>query len=330
VPSFLVTKNMSPALAARVLRSVSGRGGSTRRLPPLTAILRLAALAMFVAAAVGLLLVRQQRSRRLEQERTALLERLTQEAAGLSRSDLELGQRVRSALTLQAAPAYAGDVIAEGLRGEAKLAAELALPMLYVRGPLDGLARAERIEQLAAGSWLDAFVLCLLEPPATRSESELRKKARAASGRHGAPSMARAARLDMPLSVLPVLSPEWRGRIELAETQHQLAHYRDLLDTLPIKAAVQAAKSRQFLAVMDEPGDPKVAAELDGERPHAVRVVLTDLTSGEVRLRLRRDVDPSWLSERSRAELASGIDSCALAMDLRAAVLGANEAGSPR
>ena len=85
---------------------------------------------------------------------------------------------------------------------------------------------------------------------------------------------------------------------------------------------MDAAKARQLLAVMDEPGDPKAPAELDGERPHAVRVTLTDLSSGQIRLRYRATVDPSWLSPTTRAEYASGIDGCALAVDLRNALLG--------
>jgi hypothetical protein len=72
--------------------------------------------------------------------------------------------------------------------------------------------------------------------------------------------------------------------------------------------------------VVDEPGDAKAAAELDGERPHAVRVIVTDLASDQLQLRFRHDVDPSWLSAGARAEYASGIDSCALALDLRAAL----------
>jgi hypothetical protein len=73
---------------------------------------------------------------------------------------------------------------------------------------------------------------------------------------------------------------------------------------------------------MDEPGDPKAPAELDGERAHAVRVTLTEMESGQVRIRYRGAVDPSWLSANARAEHASGIDGCALALDLRNAVLG--------
>jgi hypothetical protein len=40
-----------------------------------------------------------------------------------------------------------------------------------------------------------------------------------------------------------------------------------------------------------------------------------------VRLRFRGDVDPNWLSDGARAQYASGIDSCALAFDLRQVLL---------
>jgi hypothetical protein len=36
-------------------------------------------------------------------------------------------------------------------------------------------------------------------------------------------------------------------------------------------------------------------------------------------LRLRRRVDPGWISPAVRAEYASGIDSCVLALDVHAA-----------
>ena len=78
-----------------------------------------------------------------------------------------------------------------------------------------------------------------------------------------------------------------------------------------------------MLFAIDEPGEAGVAAELDGERPHQVRIGVVDLAADKVLLRLRRKVDPSWISSNARAEFASGIDSCGLALDVHAAV-GAN------
>jgi hypothetical protein len=131
---------------------------------------------------------------------------------------------------------------------------------------------------------------------------------------------AHVERLEPLLQALPLLGPAWQQRVQAAETASALRGYRKLLEVAPIRAAVRAAKARQLLLVVDEPGDAKAAAELDGESPHAVRVIVTDLASDQLQLRFRHDVDPSWLSAGARAEYASGIDSCALALDLRAAL----------
>jgi hypothetical protein len=176
---------------------------------------------------------------------------------------------------------------------------------------------------VAPSSFKDALLLCLIDPPDARTEKSLKAKARAAlSQGKSAASVAHVERLDPLLQALPLLEPAWQKRILMAESAPALAGYQKLFDVAPIGAAVRAAKARQLLAVLDEPGDPKAPAELDGERAHAVRVTLTDLASGQIRLRYRGSVDPSWLSAAARAEYASGIDGCALALDLRNAVLG--------
>ena len=75
-----------------------------------------------------------------------------------------------------------------------------------------------------------------------------------------------------------------------------------------------------LLFAIDEPGERTAVSELDGEKPHWVRVGLIDLTTGQLLLRLRRRVDPSGLSEVTRAEYARGVDDCSLALDVRQAV----------
>jgi hypothetical protein len=51
-----------------------------------------------------------------------------------------------------------------------------------------------------------------------------------------------------------------------------------------------------------------------------VRVGLVDLVADKLLLELRRYVDPAWISATARAEYAMGMDSCALAVDVHAAV----------
>lgn len=312
---------MSPALAARVLASVTGRRAPEgRRLRPLTAILRLATLALLATALVLVLYVRHTRSRQLERDRESLLQVMRDQASLLTRTDREQLARVQTALAIHAVAAYAGDLVADELRDDAGLAQALAKPMLYIRGPLEGLASRTRLAQLAPSSWKDAFLLCLLDPPAQRSETALKKRARAAFSRDNLPLTAHVERLDPLLQALPLLGPSWQERVLAADSSSLLSSYRKLFDAAPIAAAVRAAKARQLLAVMDEAGPPGAPTELDGERPHPVRVVLLDLLSGELLLRFRRDVDPSFISSAARAEYAAAIDSCALAFDLRRAV----------
>jgi len=313
---------MSPQLAARVLAAVRGEhGGGASRQRPLKALLRLLTVAALISSVSLFAYYRSKSTTELGQARSALLGAMLQQSSRLTRTDTELAGRVEAAVALHSAPTYAGDQIADDLRTDTQLAAALSQPTLYLRGPLDGLSRPGRIAELAASSFNDAFVLCLLTPPDTRTEKALRVKASAA-GAQG-PSMQVAAhieRVEPLLRALPFLGPAFKARVVAAESSASVATLQRYFESAPIAAAVRAAKARQLLLVIDEPGDAKGPTELDGERPHPVRIVLQDLSNDEVRLRLRRGVDPGWLSDNARALFANGIDSCALALDVRTAL----------
>jgi hypothetical protein len=175
---------------------------------------------------------------------------------------------------------------------------------------------------MALNSATDPLVLCLMDPPAERSEKLLLRKVRSVYGASVSTRQATAhvARLGDAVVGLPLLGPDWSARIALAEHPRELAVLERTLDRAPLAGARQAAKSALLLVAIDEPGDRSVPAELDGERPHYVRVALFDLKSSEPVLRLRKRVDPAWLSDATRAEYAHGVDSCALALDVHQAV----------
>jgi hypothetical protein len=321
VPTLLVTRKMSPALAARVQAAVSGsRAGSSLRKSRVKASLR-ALTATFVLTAVALVVhFRQQRAAQLTAQRAELSSQLSDHASSLSRADRELPARVAAAVAEHATPAYPGDRIVKELRDEAALNEALAQPTVYLRGPLDALAQPARLADLAAGSAKDAFLLCLLAPPENRTEKALRLKASAASARGSSMQLASHVERVAPLlQALPLFGRDWHERIEAAPTLPALRTLAELIQAAPLTAAVRAAKARQLLLVLDEPGTPTSVVELDGERPHAIRVVLVDLNRGDTRLRFRGNVDPSWLSDATRAQYASGVDGCALALDLRQA-----------
>jgi hypothetical protein len=165
-------------------------------------------------------------------------------------------------------------------------------------------------------------------PPASRSEKALLAKARAANAADD--RMAPAAHVERVHDAIlgfPLLAPAWEARVAAAGTRAELKSLQTIFRRAPLKAAKRAAKAQLLLFVIDEPGDGKGPTELDGERPHAVRVGLVELATEKLLLQLRRHVDPGWISEKARSEYASGIDSCALALDVRSEASGEPIAG---
>jgi len=96
----------------------------------------------------------------------------------------------------------------------------------------------------------------------------------------------------------------------------ELARLRKELQRAPVDRAKQAVGAQMLLAAFDEPGERGGPTELDGERPHAVRIVLVDLAAEKVLLRIKKRVDPAWISVERRPTYASGLDGCALAFDV--------------
>lgn len=325
MPTLLTTRRMSPALAARVKASVRGsRSAPGARLAPrAVSILRLGLIAVCIGAASSLLVAWQRTTRELEAERAQLLERIRRESASLGAHAKAAGARAVGLLQRSSGP-YAGDVVADELRASDALDSVLAESLIFVRGPLASFRSELRTREAAAGSRKDALVLCLMDPPEARSEKALLGRARAA---HGGERLrertAHVARLHDLFHGLRVLGPEIEQQVMAATQKREIEKRARAFDAAPLAETKRAARSGRLLFVMDEPADGTGPTELDGERAHDVRVGLVDLASEKMLFQVRRRVDPSWLSEGARAEYASGIDSCALALDVRAAVAGA-------
>ncbi|HEX2670247.1 MAG TPA: hypothetical protein VHM25_05215 [Polyangiaceae bacterium] len=319
MPTFLTTRQMSPELAKRVQASVSGRraGGATRALPRLASLLRVGAVLAVIVVAGLVIRSNRRAAAEVARQRDTLLARVRAETADVTPQQLGLGRRVES-LVADAAGVYAGDWVADELKGEEAFSKALGRQMVYVRGPLSKLGSSAGFKESAAESFKDAFSACLLEPPATRTERALSSKARAALGQRGA-APSSVERIQAALVSLPLLLPEWQARVRAADIA-ELTKLAATLSKAPLGAAKRAMKAELLLLVIDEPGDTQGPTELDGERAHWVRVQLVELASAAVPLRLRLRVDPSWISPSLRAEHASGIDSCALALDVRTKV----------
>jgi len=320
MPTLLVTRRMSPELAERVRASVEGRAfrGGRARLG-LRSALRFATAFALVAAVVSIAVAYSRARRALETRRAELLQHHVEESRDLTPEELGATSRVLGWLPALGG-AYTGDLLDDELRAPGAFLARVAEPVLYFRAALPSLAG--RVEESAAQSYLDAFALCLKAPPASRTERELRAKARAAVNGRAATALG-AERLHDLLVGLPLLGPDWAARVRAADSMPKLDALARDFERAPRARAKAGARARYLWIVVDEPNHEPGPTELDGERPHDVRVGLVDLRLKRLLLRLRRRVDPAWISAPARAELASGIDSCALAWDVHRAAEGA-------
>lgn len=322
MPTLLVTRKMSPELRERVAASVRGRRATpgARLRPRSVSWLRFGVLALLVVATWGFVAARQRAAERLEAARGLLLERLDREARGIGPSERALVERLRPWLE-RAQEAPTNDFIADELAAEGALARTLSRPTVYVRLPLASGTSDADLSRGAAQSFKDALVLCLLDPPATRTEQALAGRARSSfAGGESMRAVAHVERLLGALLSLPLLTPEFRARVAAAESELDLDRLERALERAPLASARRAFAAELFLFALDEPGLENGPTELDGERAHHVRVGLVDLAAGKPLLNLRRRVDPSWISPARRAEYAAAIDSCSLALDVHGAV----------
>ncbi len=319
MPTFLTTSKMDPALAERIDASVRGKQGARRSAARSRRIVSLLRLVLVVTVALGIYNIvvgRRESKRALERTRASLLESVRVQSESLSAEDRAAMSRVASWLVPLTGP-YEGDLVDAELRAPGKLAATLARPLVYVRGTAEALRSPEGITLAASTSTKDALVLCLLEPPESRAEKLLVDKVRIAyaAGWNLESRTPNVRRLNDAVVGLPFLLPPWSERVRAADAT-ELARLRTELERAPIARAKEAAKANLLLVAIDEPGDGSGPTELDGERPHPVRVVLVDLATSKVLLRSRHSVDPSGITPAKRATYASGIDSCVLALDV--------------
>lgn len=317
MPTFLVTPKMSPALAARVERAVTGRATSST-MRRLIVVARFGAVLGIGLAIYALVVSRRASQQKEDSSRAALLESAQQLADSLTSDEKELPAKAEPWLSALTAPQWPGDEIASEARGKQTLATILARSTLYLRGALDGLGSSEAISETAKSSPKDALVLCLMDPPSARTEKALVEKVRIAYS--GGADMEERTKSVRPfhdaVAALPYFLPEWTTKINEATDHKQLEKLRSQLAAAPTDRTQEAAKAQLLLVAIDEPGPETGHTELDGERPHQVRVALVDLRASKLLVRLRRPVDPGWLSETRRVSYARGLDSCALAHDI--------------
>ncbi len=308
---------MNPALAARVEASVRGvRGPGARRSPRVVAVARLAAVAALLVVAGVVTAGWQRRSDALERSRSELLTAIERERGSLDIQHHQLVSRV-DALLVEATTA-SHDVVAAELRAAGALDRLLARPTVYVRGESAAFGDEAERRQAIRESVKDTFVLCLFEPPNARSEKALLAKVQVAYAGGIEKRTSHVHRLDTAARVLPLLSREWMKLVEEADSQLDLGALRTTFDRAPLDRGKAAARADLLLYAFDDPPEPGARTELDGASRHEVRVGIVDIPSGKPLLRMKTVVDPAWISEDNRAQLARGLDGCLLALDVRA------------
>jgi len=321
VGTFLATHKMDPALVARIERSVGSRPRAARAKPSRarlrTSLLRLTIAVAVTALATTAILARRRYQQEMARTRTSLLDTVHAQRAALTPEERTFMSRVEPWIT-GLTGVYEGDIVADELRLPKGFDAVLARPSVYVRGPVAAFGNSKAIADTASASTRDSVVLCLIDPPASRAEKIVLSKVRAVYG--GGVNVAEHVRRlhDAESGLRQILIP-WEERIRSAPELHDLQHIKAELAEVPVDATKRALGAELLIAAMDEPGEAG-PADLDGERPHQVRVALIDLRAEKIVLRTRQRVDPNWLAATTRSNFASAVDGCALALDIRSAV----------
>jgi hypothetical protein len=326
--TLLVTAKMSPELAARIEDSVRGTRASRGRrhgavlAPRHVFFLRLGLAAFTAAVVVSFAMFHRRAELELDGVRASLLGTVRDRGASLAVEDRQAVARAESWL-LRASSVYEGDLVADELRAPGALASTLTRPMVYVRGSIEDFTASGRIVDAASTSAKDSLLLCLLDPPASGAEKTLLPRVRTAYSNAALldERTANVHRLYAAEIGLPVLLPAWSERVRSARESWELTRLRKELDSAPLDEAKRAASADLLLFAMDERGDGSGPTEIDGERPHEVRVGIVDLRSGKVLLRQRKRADPAWISPATRSQYAAGLDACRLALDVRNAVV---------
>ncbi|CAN5924102.1 hypothetical protein BH11MYX4_BH11MYX4_18730 [soil metagenome] len=321
--TFLTTSRMDPALAQRIEASVSGRTrkpGGPVLSPRLVALVRIGLVLGIAFVGYAAVAARRRDRQEIDHTRASLLAAVQAQAASLTAEERGAVVRADSWL-VRFSGSYEGDLVAPELQAPGALKATLARPAISVRGPLGSFVNPARIADAAATSSKDALLLCLMDPPASKVEKVLLGTVRTAySG--GAALEERTGnvrRLQDAIVGLPLLMPAWAERVRTADDPAELAWLRRELEKVPRDRAKQAARANLLVVALDEPSDGGGPTELDGERAHAIRIGVVDLAASKVLLRMRRLVDPTWISLAKKSEYASGLDSCGLAFEVHEA-----------
>jgi hypothetical protein len=316
VATFLVTPRMNTALRARVLRAVSSKARAVHhaagmgmaspfadrqpfRFTKLLPLLVFVLLGGLFAAMV----IHERRA--LEADRSALLSELEGLRVGLPPG--HEGLVAETERLLMEAAAEGPEIIDPSLKSASAFDATMRRPALYVRAPASELSDVRGVDDAARGSDKDAFLVCLMYPPASTSERDLLTKVRGVyfAGAKVDEQTANVRRLTEARLGLAVLAPAFESSVRAAPDRNVLKRMRKELQKAPVDLAKKAVGAELFLIVADTKS--------------GARVTLVDLAAKKTLLRVVRrheELALSSLGSSHREEL----ESCSLAFAVRRAV----------
>ncbi|MCC6556998.1 MAG: hypothetical protein IT372_28945 [Polyangiaceae bacterium] len=321
--TFLTTPRMNPALRARVERAVShGRRArhhaarlglpgtfAARERIRLAQVLPILAFVLVALLGTGTYLYGKQA---VEEERAALLEAIAERRAGLPAGHEGFLGVVDHFIMEAASDAAAPDMVAPSLGAPGALDEWLRRPAVYVHGAAAELGDPRKLDDAAYASLKDAFLLCLLQAPASSSERDLLAKVRGVyfAGAKMDDDTASVRRLTEARVGLGVLGPAFEGEARRADELRALRKLRKDLDRAPIEMAKKAAAAELLIVVADAAAPP---GSLEA------RVTLVDLKARTVLLRARPRVVREGRTPASAFHEAE-VDGCALALAVRRGV----------
>lgn len=310
MPSLLVNSSMPKALRTRIetalvsdLRQRTLFPGRGRARKYIRAVLALASIAL----SWTLVVTYRQSRREVEQKRSATLSSYQRLAAT---ADTATRARIASARERIAQLGAAKNGWSE-VGGHAEVAALAGRPLLYLRADAHTLQRPSGSEAAARDSEVDALAACLVTPPANLRESTLLR----AIGKSAPKGHVHA--LSEALAALDFFDSNFAEQVRSAEHMQELEHLATRLTRPTLEQAVLSLRAEVLLVVIDEPKAEGVVSDFDGEAAHAIRLAAIDLASARVIWQHRAEVDPAWISDKSRLAYSRALNGCRLAYDLR-------------
>ncbi len=309
--TLLVTSKMSPELAARVEASVTGRNANASQRRLAKALARVVIVAVIATATIVTVRTKRRVDGEREAARAALLDAVRPEVASVTDADRRTVAQTDALLMKLAASKNDTDRAAEDLR------ALLTRPAVYVRGPIGSFTSPAAIHDAAAESSKDALLGCFFDPPASRTEKAVLAKARG----NFEDATSNVARLADAHVGLPYLSPKFLDDVASARDASETEKLSARFHRVPLARSKQALRAELLIVAMDDTASGAGPTELDGTRAHDVVFAVADIRASSVLVRLKKHVDPSWISMDARPQHANKLASCRLAMDLRDAAM---------